>query len=183
MVFVSLIPQLIWPPNRAALVDTGARGMHTNDHETKRSPNTFLDSEPLMALDKFIEQTGLSPVTIWRFRKKKFLETVNICGRHYVLRSEIARFNSRALAGEFDENQGRRNLQIEATAHVRVQSEIDCRGAEERLPFTFGNSLGAAICYRSRLSNIPPSIFQLATPAMATQLSCSAAVFSSHRER
>ena len=52
-------------------------------------------------LDKFIERTGLSPVTIWRFRKKKFLETVNICGRHYVLRSEIARFNSRAFAGEF----------------------------------------------------------------------------------
>jgi hypothetical protein len=54
-----------------------------------------------MALDKFIEQTGLSPVTVWRFRKKKFLRTINICGRHYVLRSEIARFNSRALAGEF----------------------------------------------------------------------------------
>jgi hypothetical protein len=54
-----------------------------------------------MVLDKFIEQTGLSPVTIWRFRKKKFLQTVNICGRHYVLRSEIRRFNSRALAGEF----------------------------------------------------------------------------------
>ena len=44
-----------------------------------------------MALDKFIEQTGLSPVTIWRFRKEKILHTVNICGRHYVLRSEIAR--------------------------------------------------------------------------------------------
>jgi hypothetical protein len=83
------------------LVDTGALGMHTNDHETKRNPNTFIDSEPPMALDKFIEQTGLSPVTIWRFRKKKFLQTVNICGRHYVLRSEVARFNSRAFAGEF----------------------------------------------------------------------------------
>jgi hypothetical protein len=75
--------------------------MHTHDHETKRSPNALVDSDPPMALDKFIEQTGLSPVTIWRFRKKKFLQTVNICGRHYVLRSEIARFNARALAGEF----------------------------------------------------------------------------------
>jgi hypothetical protein len=64
--------------------------MHT--HETKR--NVLVDSEPPMALDKFIEQTGLSPVTVWRFRKKKFLQTVNICGRHYVLRSEIARFNA-----------------------------------------------------------------------------------------
>jgi hypothetical protein len=87
--------------NPSVLVDTGAGGMHTNDHETKRNLNTSLNSEPPMALDKFIEQTGLSPVTVWRFRKKKFLQTVNICGRHYVLRSEIARFNSRALAGEF----------------------------------------------------------------------------------
>jgi hypothetical protein len=93
--------RLICHRNRAVLVDTDAVGMHTNDHEKKGNPKTFLDSEPPMALDKFIEQTGLSPVTIWRFRKKKFLQTVNICGRHYVLRSEIARFNSRALAGEF----------------------------------------------------------------------------------
>jgi hypothetical protein len=30
----------------------------------------------------------------------------------------------RALAGEFDRDPGRRNLQIEAAAHVRLQSEI-----------------------------------------------------------
>jgi Fic family protein len=40
----------------------------------------------------------------------------------------------RAMAGEFDKDQGRRNLQIEAAAHVRVQSEIDRMAAEERLP-------------------------------------------------
>lgn len=60
------------------------------------------DSEPPMSLDKFIEESGLSSTTIWRFRKKGFLRTVNICGRHYVLRSEIARFNARASAGEFE---------------------------------------------------------------------------------
>src|SRR2546425_10688041 len=40
----------------------------------------------------------------------------------------------RALAGEFDKNRGRRNLQIEAAAHVRAQSAIDRMAAEERLP-------------------------------------------------
>src|SRR5437773_5225445 len=75
--------------------------METKAHETTRNHNARVDSDPPMALDKFIEQTGLSPVTIWRFRKKDFLRTVNICGRHYVLRSEVARFNARALAGEF----------------------------------------------------------------------------------
>jgi hypothetical protein len=102
--------------------------MHTNDYETKRNPNTFLDSEPLMALDKFIEQTGLSPVTIWRFRKKKFLETVNICGRHYILRSEIARFNSRALAGEFSKPCTRPSTASRATLEENDAREQNSKG-------------------------------------------------------
>jgi predicted site-specific integrase-resolvase len=60
-----------------------------------------LGSEPIMSLDKFIEQTGLSAVTVWRYRKKGMLTTVNICGRQYILRAEIARFKQRAAAGEF----------------------------------------------------------------------------------
>jgi Fic family protein len=40
----------------------------------------------------------------------------------------------RALAGEFDADQERRNLQIEAAAHVRVQAELDLMAAENRLP-------------------------------------------------
>src|SRR5262249_13555454 len=40
----------------------------------------------------------------------------------------------RALAGKFDEDRGRQNLQIEAPAHVRVQSEVDRLAGEERLP-------------------------------------------------
>jgi hypothetical protein len=61
----------------------------------------ILNAEPMMSLDKFIEQTGLSAVTVWRYRKNGFLKTVNICGRHYILRAEIAGFNERAAAGEF----------------------------------------------------------------------------------
>ncbi|WP_108462803.1 Fic family protein [Devosia naphthalenivorans] len=40
----------------------------------------------------------------------------------------------RALAGEFDQDQGRRNLQMEAAAHVRVQAEIDRLSAAATLP-------------------------------------------------
>jgi Fic family protein len=40
----------------------------------------------------------------------------------------------RALAGEFDRDKERRNLQLEAAAHVRVQSELDKLSAENRLP-------------------------------------------------
>jgi len=51
-----------------------------------------LDAEPMISLDKFTEQTGLSAVTVWRYRKNGFLKTVNICGHHYILRAEMARF-------------------------------------------------------------------------------------------
>ena len=40
----------------------------------------------------------------------------------------------RALAGEFDNDARRRDLQVEAAAHVRVQSEVDRLAAERRLP-------------------------------------------------
>ena len=41
---------------------------------------------------------------------------------------------ARALVGDLDEDEGRRNLQIEAAAHVRVQEKIDRLAAEGRLP-------------------------------------------------
>ncbi len=40
----------------------------------------------------------------------------------------------RALAGNLDQDEARRNLQLEATAHVRVQAEIDRMAACETLP-------------------------------------------------
>jgi Fic family protein len=40
----------------------------------------------------------------------------------------------RALAGEFDRDKERRNLQLEAAAHVRVQTELDKLSAENCLP-------------------------------------------------
>ena len=40
----------------------------------------------------------------------------------------------RALAGQFDADEGRRNLQIEARAHVRVQARIDALAATGVLP-------------------------------------------------
>ena len=41
---------------------------------------------------------------------------------------------ARAIEGNFDNDEVRRNLQIEAAAHVRVQSEIDSMARENRLP-------------------------------------------------
>lgn len=59
------------------------------------------DSHPPISLDQFIRQSGLSPVTCWRFRKRGWLKTVVIAGRHFVPRSAIVEFNERAARGEF----------------------------------------------------------------------------------
>ena len=40
----------------------------------------------------------------------------------------------RALAGQFDDDEAQRNLQVEAAAHVRVQSLIDRQAADGSLP-------------------------------------------------
>jgi len=60
-----------------------------------------LAAHPPLSLDKFMEQSGLSPVTCWRYRKKGWLQTCVIANRHYVTREAIAQFTKRAAAGEF----------------------------------------------------------------------------------
>lgn len=61
----------------------------------------LLDSLPPMSMDIFMEMSGLSPATCWRYRKRGWLQTVTIAGRHYITREAIADFNRRAAAGEF----------------------------------------------------------------------------------
>jgi hypothetical protein len=75
-------------------------GQPRHRHDENR-PSVAVDLDPPIALDKFIEQSGLSVVTVWRYRRTGWLQTLNICGRHYLTRSEIGRFNARAAAGEF----------------------------------------------------------------------------------
>jgi hypothetical protein len=69
--------------------------------ETNAEGSVPLAALPPLSLDEFMRQTGLSPVTCWRYRKKGWLETIIIAGRHYVTRESIVKFNRRAEAGEF----------------------------------------------------------------------------------
>ena len=66
-----------------------------------REGSVPLAAYPPLALDHFMQQSGLSPATLWRYRKRGWLAVLTIAGRHYVTREEIARFNARAAAGEF----------------------------------------------------------------------------------
>src|SRR2546428_1472793 len=54
----------------------------------------------------------------------------NLIEGHNTRRRDI----ERALAGHLDKDDERRNLQLEAAAHVRVQEQVDQMAAEGRLP-------------------------------------------------
>ena len=55
----------------------------------------------LVALNTWLTSLGVQPITAWRWRRKGWLPTVNICGRVYVARDTLAEFERRAAAGEF----------------------------------------------------------------------------------
>jgi Fic family protein len=61
---------------------------------------------------------------------------------------------ARALEGELDKDSERRNLQLEAAAHVRVQGELDRMASADNLPaplaISFSGSIGNSIATRRR---------------------------------
>ena len=52
---------------------------------------------------------GVTRITAWRWRKKGLIKPVNIHSKLYVHEDEIARFEARALAGEFAQESTVRN--------------------------------------------------------------------------
>lgn len=56
----------------------------------------------LMTYDSWLKSIPASSTTGWRWRREKMVETINIAGRVYISREAIARFLSRAAAGEFE---------------------------------------------------------------------------------
>jgi predicted site-specific integrase-resolvase len=55
----------------------------------------------IISLDLWREQVGVTACTVWRWRNKGWLKTVNICGRLYLTQEGINEFNERAQNGEF----------------------------------------------------------------------------------
>jgi hypothetical protein len=54
-----------------------------------------------LAFDRWLKDIDRTPATGWRWRKRGWIKTINVCGRLYVSRDEINRFERRAAAGEF----------------------------------------------------------------------------------
>jgi hypothetical protein len=59
------------------------------------------ETPDLISLNLFAIQSGISAVTLWRWRRAGLIKTVNIYGRQYLSRQEIQSFLKRAEAGEF----------------------------------------------------------------------------------
>jgi hypothetical protein len=55
----------------------------------------------VISLHKWMEQIGVTACTVWRWRKKGWLQTVNIAGRQYLTQAAMDEFHRRAVAGEF----------------------------------------------------------------------------------
>jgi hypothetical protein len=55
----------------------------------------------LVPYDDWLKSIGLDRGTGYRYRKAGILTAVNIFGRLYLTRTEIERFEKRALAGDF----------------------------------------------------------------------------------
>jgi hypothetical protein len=55
----------------------------------------------LVPFEDWLKSIGKGRVTGWNWRKQGVIKAVNIFGRIYVTRAEIARFEERASSGEF----------------------------------------------------------------------------------
>jgi predicted site-specific integrase-resolvase len=55
----------------------------------------------IKALNVFTKEMGVSPATVWRWRRQGILETVNINGRPYITSEAAVAFVARVTAGEF----------------------------------------------------------------------------------
>ncbi|MGD0904152.1 MAG: hypothetical protein ABR924_14530 [Terracidiphilus sp.] len=61
----------------------------------------FIQGTAIVSLSKFCRQASISDVTAWRWRRRGWLSTVNICGRPYITDKGLSEFLRRAEAGDF----------------------------------------------------------------------------------
>ena len=64
----------------------------------------------LVSFDTWLASIDKTRTTGWRWRKAGLIATVNVFGKLYATRDEIARFEQRAMSGEFHKD---------ATPHLR----------------------------------------------------------------
>ena len=74
--------------------------MPSKDTDAEANP----DSAPPISVSRFLDISGLSSVTLWRWEKLGRLRVVRIAGRKYITAVALREFNRRLEAGEFAGN-------------------------------------------------------------------------------
>jgi len=59
------------------------------------------EGKPIIPWKEFLTMMRRGPMTGWRWRKKGWIDVINIAGNLYVSRESIAQFVARAASGEF----------------------------------------------------------------------------------
>lgn len=70
--------------------------MPINDASQTETPATGLRAARAVCRDR-----GISDVTLWRWSRRGWIQTVNISGKVYCDLASLANFDRRAAAGEF----------------------------------------------------------------------------------
>ncbi len=83
------------------IVNVRAKVRVYTGHVNTTSPQNVQANRPIVSLNKFCQEAGISPITAWRWRKAGWLSTVNIAGRPYLTGGAVADFLRRVEAGEF----------------------------------------------------------------------------------
>jgi len=65
------------------------------------SLNGVSDRTYWVRLDKWLRVVGVSSVTAWRWRKRGWLNVINVGGRLFLRPQDLESFERRAAAGEF----------------------------------------------------------------------------------
>ena len=84
------------------------------------------ETPSLISLTVFAAQAGISPITLWRWRKLGWLVTLNIAGRQYLSKESLAEFKRRAAAGEFAQDHkapGRARARAAATVPAPLETK------------------------------------------------------------
>jgi hypothetical protein len=68
---------------------------------TRESPVAATPTNGLRAAKAVARERGVSDVTLWRWERRGWIKTVNICGKKYADLESLAEFDRRAAAGEF----------------------------------------------------------------------------------
>ena len=70
--------------------------MLTLNEKTHSTPGAAV-----ISLSKWMQDVGITACTAWRWRKKGWLQTINIAGRQYLTQEATDEFHRRAVSGEF----------------------------------------------------------------------------------